>query len=73
MSASYESAIEVQCFNNGIGKRAYGSSGDAKKAAKHTMAMHGGRAMTVYKCCHCARWHVGHVTPWRKRQASVAL
>lgn len=68
MSLSYLADESRQCGS----KRRYLSSGAAKRSAKQTMAMHGGRAINAYKCCWCAGWHIGHPTAWRKRQASTA-
>ena len=72
MSLSYLADESRQCGT----KRRYSTSGAAKKSAKQTMAMHGGRAITAYKCPWCSVpekswWHIGHVSEWRKRLVSA--
>ncbi|HZV24735.1 MAG TPA: hypothetical protein VFG00_00465 [Acidothermaceae bacterium] len=69
MSLVYVGDYERQC----AGKQRWPNSHVAKMVARWTMADLGGRALTTYHCPHCCGWHNGHVTAWRKREASRQL
>lgn len=47
-------------------KRTHRSKGDAKRAARRVETTLGSGRLEVYRCPHCARWHVGH-PPSRRR------
>lgn len=51
----YVAAAERQCF----GKRHFTTKRDAKTARKRYERNHGER-LDIYRCPHCATWHLGH-------------
>ena len=69
---THVAAPEVQCH----GKQSYPSKKEARRGLRRMRSLpaerrrfdEGDVKLTVYRCPHCGRWHVGHATFLARRE-----